>query len=1068
MIEDEELREIYKISCEEHIEKIEAGLLHLEKDPGDAACIEEILREAHSLKGDSRISDVESVESIAHVMEDILGSVKREETELTAELSDRLYQALDAMKKLVREAVTDEPSGVDSDAIVQMLQGQQTDEFDLGFDIFSEENTSEEIALDLDWEETPESKDEFQTATEEHVNRIEEGLLYLEQHQEDEEYIGQLIDEAHSLTEEAKTAGLQPVENVAHAVEDVLGSVKRHETSLTPNISDRLYQGLDAISKLVEEAVTDTPSEINAQQVVQQLEDVIPEEPEKTEAEQLLELGNISALNATTQTLTVTPQTLTPPEFIEDPELRELYQVSGKERVTHLETALLALEANPDDADKIDELLGELHSLKGDSRIIGVECVEKLAFALEEVLRSIKNGQTELNHSTGDRIHQTLKALGKLVEQAVTGIPSNVDPQQVFNQLVQGETSDPEKQESTMTKPTIDIKETPAAAPITPVKGKAAPLAKKKPSQPPVKTTSESTPTVAGEPYHIDTIRVQTRHLDALMTQTGELTVTKIRIAHFASEAEELASLWEDWRTNYLQKRAYSQEEVNAIEERIERIISQIRSGASENSTRLDLISGELEEKIRTLRLLPLSNVFHFFPRMVRDLAKQEAKEVELILEGGETAADKQILEEIKDPLMHLIRNAIDHGIETPEERERAGKPRVGKIWLRGYQTATNILIEVQDDGMGLDIQRIKDTAIRKGLVRTEELANMTTTQIQSLIFLPGFSTRTFITEVSGRGVGMDVVRTNVERLKGSIQIESTPGKGSIFRIQLGTTLATANVLLVDVGGIVHALPIEFVETTLLVEQNEIFTIEGRSTIALDGQAVSVVHLADLLEIPSLSSSVDKTNKQLLPCALLKIGDERFGLFVDNVLDTQDVVIKPQSKLLKRVRNVTGATILGTGEVCMILNPQDLLKSLQKTRGAITTTAVAETQKSKSKLVVLLAEDSIATRTQEKRILEAAGYEVVTAVDGLEAYNKLRTRPFDAIVSDVQMPNMDGLTFTTKIRQTPEYSELPIILVTTLASDEDKRKGAEAGANAYIVKGKFNQDMLLDTLKRLI
>ncbi|MDB9311482.1 hybrid sensor histidine kinase/response regulator, partial [Spirulina sp. CS-785/01] len=585
-------------------------------------------------------------------------------------------------------------------------------------------------------------------------------------------------------------------------------------------------------------------------------------------------------------------------------------------------------------------------------------------------------------------------------------------------------------------------------------------------------TISSPTPTSStspqGEPYRIHTIRVETRYLDDLITQSGELTVTKIRIAHVANEINTLYDLWEEAKNHQNGHQNGNGQITHNLNEQIEDLLDQLKLSAQENTSRLDLIAGNLENRIRTLRLLPLSNIFQLFPRMVRDLSRQEGKTVELIIEGADTTADKRILEEMKDPLMHLIRNAIDHGIEPPEQRQKAGKDPTATIWLRGYQTTSNIIIEVADNGRGLNENQIKKTAIKRGLYRPEELESFTPNQIYNLIFLPSFSTQGFITEVSGRGVGLDVVYHNVEQLKGSIQVESTPGQGSTFRIQLGTTLATANVLLVSVQGITQAIPIEYVETSFLINPDDVFTIEGRETVAVEGKAISVAHLGNLLELGSPHGETpNHEDGQGLPCVLLNVGEDRFGVFVDELLDTQDVVLKPQSELLKRVRNVAGATILGTGEVCMILNPVDLLKSVQKgTMGGVATTKTVT--KKAQKPSILLAEDSITIRTQEKRILEGAGYEVVTAVDGLDGWTKLRSRSFDAVVTDIQMPNLDGLALTERIRQQAEYNELPIILVTSLSSDEDRRRGVEAGANAYITKGAFNQDILLETLRRLV
>jgi two-component system, chemotaxis family, sensor kinase CheA len=824
--------------------------------------------------------------------------------------------------------------------------------------------------------------------------------------------------------------------------------------------------------------------------------------------------------------------------MIEDDELREVFKTSSEEHLQNLDEGLLYLEKNPNDAAKIEELLREAHSLKGDAGMLGVKDVATLSHQIEHLLGGLKRQETTLTADLVDRISYGIDAIRQLVYAAVTGEPCEINAFHSLAYLMGAKPETPtdaisaiptvnseppppdvvefESQEepSEIEEPIIDSVPLPDVAPDeTPilVMTVAEPM---NATMPPVTASRDST-------YKIETIRVPTRNLDGLMTQTGELTVTKIRIAHRLNEIEDLVSLWEEWSRDAFVNRfvvhdlennlnRYSSEKgtigqlqnyYHRSTERLEQLgslINQLRNTFSEDIARLDIISDELEDGIRTLRLLPLSTIFNLFPRMVRDLARQQRKEIELVISGGETRADKRILEEMKDPLMHILRNAIDHGIETPEERQKLGKPAIAKIELRGYQTATHIVLEVCDDGWGLDIEKIKQTALKRGICQPEELLGMTPQQIHSLIFAPGFTTRTVVTEVSGRGVGMDVVRTNVERLKGIIQVESSPRKGSVFRIQLGTTLATAHVLIVSVQGISYAVPVEFVQMTKLVQVNEIFAIEGRETIVFEDQPISVAQLADLLEIRwtssqfepestisqesksrfSLSPSLIQKNPSsptmdvASPCIILKVGEEKLGLFVDALVDEQDVVLKPQSQLLKRVRNVAGATILGTGEVCIILSPQDLIKSIRKQAGVISSPIVRSALKvqdnSSVKPVILLVEDSITTRTQEKRILEAAGYEVVTAVDGLDGFNKLGTRSFDAVVSDIQMPNLDGLSLVTKIRQNRDYSELPIILVTSLASDEDKRKGAEVGANAYITKASFNQEVLIETLKRLV
>jgi two-component system chemotaxis sensor kinase CheA len=1106
MIEDEELRNLYQISSVERLQQLEAGLRYLTLHPDDETTLKELRREVHGLRGDSRGVGVEAVETLAFCLEKILGSIQRQQVVLTPALSDRLYQGLAAISLLVQESVTDQPSEVDTAQVLELLTAAISESQQAQQEAFPDAQAEQKVELasqafinnsaqaivpsavaDIN-DNAPQSapifiededlRDIYKITSEERLQKLESGLRHLTSHPNDQTTLEELQREAHSLTGDSRSAGVDTVEILARSLEEILDSIKHEQIVLTQEVSDcprgtsvadRLYQGLAAINRLVQEAVTDQPSGVDISEVfddwmevvleAQQLQqDAVPDAEEDKEDKEDNESSRSqpTIYDHTYQFITPTleaelngntPQL--PPTFIEDEDLRDIYKITSEERLQKLEAGLLHLEKHPDDETTLEELLREAHSLKGDSRSADLENVETLTHAFEEVVLSIKRQQTVLTQEVGDCLYQGLDAIALLVHEAVTGQHSNVDTAGVLEQLM-----------AAVAAPTI-----PESLPVSP----QTPSAKI-----PESTTQDlpTTPVGVSEPYHIDTIRVSTRDLDALMTQAEELTVTKIHIAHATSEIEELARLWDQWKAFYKkQHRRSSSLATNPYQERLEKAIDTLNVLAQENSTRLDFIAGELREKISTLRLLPLSTLFQFFPRIVRDLARQQTKEVELIIEGGETTADKRILEEIKDSLMHMIRNAIDHGIETPSERAKLGKPPVATIWLRGYQTGNNIVIEVADDGRGLDIEKIKQTAVKRKLYRPEELETMTPNQIYSLIFAPGFSTRTFITEISGRGIGLDVVRTNVERLKGTIQIESTPGQGCTLRLQLSASLATLNALLLNVQGIVHALPIEYAPTSLLVSQDEISTIEGRETITWEGQTIPVANLADLLQLSNspahiFSAKIEQQTSNLRPCILVKVGEEQAGFFIDRLLNTQEVVIKPQSQLLKRVRNVTGATILPSGEVCMILNPLDLLKSLQKqTPSAV---SIQLRKAIQNRPAILLVEDSIYVRTQEQRLLEKAGYEVVTAVDGLDGYNRLKTRGFDAVISDVEMPNLDGFSLTAKIRQHREYRDLPIILVTTLNSDEDKRRGADAGANAYVIKGKFNQKFLLETLGRFV
>jgi two-component system, chemotaxis family, sensor kinase CheA len=758
--------------------------------------------------------------------------------------------------------------------------------------------------------------------------------------------------------------------------------------------------------------------------------------------------------------------------MIQDEELRNLYKDASADHIQKIEAGLLHLEKNPLDQAKLEQLLRETHSLKGDSRMLGVKDVETLTHQIEEILGGVKRSERILTPQVFEHLYQGLDAVRKIAHEAVTGQSAGISVFHVLAQLMGADSGDAAE----ITETVAQSNGATSAAVIA-----EQPLVSKEPVEPAAESLA------LARDYQIDTIRVESQKLDKLLTQASELIVTKGQLGDRVSEIDEILALWEEWnREAFVSRLTFDELErrletselqplqnfYNLLETHLEQLgilLNRLRSTTYEDNAKLETVANELESGIHSLRLLPFSTIFNLFPRTVRDLAKQQGKEVNLLVEGGDTSVDKRILEEMKDPLLHLLRNAIDHGIETPQERQQLGKPAVATIRLRGYQVGSTVSIEVIDDGRGLDVEAIKRAAVSRGVRTENELAQMSTAEIQALIFAPGFSTRTAVTEISGRGVGLDVVRANVERLKGNIQVEFTPRQGCLFRITLNSSLSTTDALIVQVSQHPYAIPVGFIEAMQLVSPQEVFATQGSQTLPFQGESVTVTWLADLLGLPvkaPTSTKALRAASKTIPCVILRIGSERLALLVDGITEQQNIVLKPQSQLLKRVRNISGATILGTGDVCMVLNPPDLFKSARKAIASVTVKELAQQAQVKPK--ILLVEDSIPIRTQMKRILESAGYDVTAAVDGEDGFNKLKVNTFVAVVSDVQMPNLDGLELTAKIRQFQEYQDLPVILVTTLASDEDKRQGHQAGANAYITKGDFEQGVLLDTLRRLI
>jgi len=768
--------------------------------------------------------------------------------------------------------------------------------------------------------------------------------------------------------------------------------------------------------------------------------------------------------------------------MIDDPELRALFKAESEEHLQTLETGLLHLESEPHDSAALEELFRSAHSLKGAAGMLGIESVETLAHHFEDQLGAARRGQLIMSSPLADRLYQGLDAMRRLAQEASGGEPARIDLASVLAEL-RSANSQPESEPATSALPEDDSSAAVHADTVIPE------------YEAPETPDDLQTP-VSPAAFTIDTIRVVPQKLDALMTLAGELAVTTTRVARALAAIDDLTTLSEEWTRDASALRsagtvlagesggeaerdcgkqiARLHEREVARLERLSTLTGSLQRMRQEEVARLGLVTRELDESIRNMRLLPFSTLFSLFPRLVRDLSQEQQKEVHLVVEGGTVTADKHLLEEMKDPLMHIIRNAIDHGIERPDERERQGKPRTATLLLRASQAGARVALEITDDGQGLDEDAIRRSAVEKRIRPAEEIAALTTAEARMLIFAPGFSTSQFVTDLSGRGVGLDVVRTNIERLKGTITVESARGRGCTFRLQAPMTLATTRVLLVQAAHRSCGIPLEAVQEIIAVSPQAVFPLEGRPSIRHDGQPIPAVHLADLLELSSERlvkrgegaipepGSEDRT----LPCILIDVGGARLGLFVDVLQDQQEVILKPFGGLLQRVRNVFGAAVLSSGEICMVLNPPDLIRSAQKMR-ARPGDAAAGVQEERRK-VVLLAEDSITIRTQEKRILESAGYEVVTAADGADAFSKLGTRSFDAVVSDVEMPNMDGLMLAARIRQNPKYKELPIILVTSLASDSDRRRGVEVGANAYITKGAFDQTVLLNTLRRLV
>lgn len=698
--------------------------------------------------------------------------------------------------------------------------------------------------------------------------------------------------------------------------------------------------------------------------------------------------------------------------MIDDDHLRNLFRQESDEYLQRLDDGLLQLEAAPAGDALVEVLFRDAHSLKGAAHMLGLESVELLAHSLEDMLNSARNDPAVRCQEYVREMLRQLSDIREAVSEALTS--SSTAPPAVTER----------------------------------------------------KHFEEGAELAARTPVVLDAVRVDAARLDGLLNAVGELNVARQRVSRRLEEVESITELYEELRRELLGHLVQDRTGVSGVVERLhslKTLLGHVRDGLDEDSGRLDRVGCELSEGVRTMRLLPLANIFRHFPRMVRELAMSLGKEVVLTIEGEDVEADKRILEDLRDPLMHLLRNAVDHGIESEDCRIRAGKPACGHIRVVARRALGMLEIGISDDGCGLDETALRDAVIERGVETAAGLAAMSAEQVRRLIFRSGVTTARRVTKVSGRGIGLDVVHSAIERMKGNIDLVSQPGRGLTVTLHLPVSLVTVRLLIVEIGSSPFGFPVEYVLGSRRIRPQDVIQLDGGEAILFGEQPVPLASLGDLLELPAGGRAAAPDVRQVVVLSTLQ---GCFALEVDSLLDEQEVVLKPAGALLEKVHNVAGATILESGAVCFVLSPAELILSIR--RRAVSAALNGDECAPSRRRRVLLAEDSITTRTQESRILTAAGFDVTTAVDGLDALRKLAREAFDVLVTDVNMPHLDGLGLARRVRGDARYAELPIILVTSLASDEDRMRGLEAGANAYITKPGFDQRELIECLDRLI
>lgn len=702
-------------------------------------------------------------------------------------------------------------------------------------------------------------------------------------------------------------------------------------------------------------------------------------------------------------------------------ELVQDFLVETNEIIENLDHDLVELESNQNDLELLNKIFRGAHTMKGSSSFLGFNKLAELTHHAEDILNKLRKGEMVVTREIMDTLLEFVDKTKQIISDIENGTDST-DCSSVINDLKLASEG----------KLTSKTKNTSAAQPAQAAQPAAAPAPQAAPKQEAAKPTHQATQVE-------QTIRVDVSRLDSLVNLVGELVLSRNMLSQIAGELEN------KFENEYL----------------VEQLLVATNS--------IGMNTTELQLAIMKTRMIAIGKVFNKFPRVVRDIARDTGKEIELIISGEETELDKQVIESIGDPLLHMIRNSCDHGVETPEVRLAKGKPRMGTVNLSAYHEGNHVVIEIKDDGAGMDPDKLKRKAIEKGVITVDEANSMDDKQAFSLIFKPGFSTAEKITNISGRGVGMDVVRTNIEKLNGIITIDSKINEGSTFYLKLPLTLAIIQALLVEVAGETFAIPLASVVETVRITNEEIHSFEGREVLKLRDRVLSLIRLDEAF-------ALDELEQDEIYVVVVALAEKQLGFIVDKLIGQEEIVIKSLGDYLGGNPGIAGATITGDGRVRLILDVAGVIEVAQNMPRRIRNTkklssnkrsTVQAAAKKTNAVKILVCDDSSTDRKITKKILESQDWiETVEAPSAKDALNILeRDNSVDLIISDIMMPDMDGFRLARSIRE--KGYDIPIIAMSARMEPADRKKMNASGMNAFIQKP-INQQLLVDKIDELI
>lgn len=760
----------------------------------------------------------------------------------------------------------------------------------------------------------------------------------------------------------------------------------------------------------------------------------------------------------------------------------DLFRSEAETHSAALSEGLLAIEASPDDLSQVEQLMRAAHSIKGAARILNIDVVVELAHVMEDCFVAV---QREAETLSAARVDQLLSAvdvlhdLSKLEESKLDDwLAAQTEHCRQLTELIRRPIAEqPPAGESKGVAPVAQAEQPAAGSATTEVDARPSePPASIDPAPPPPlsKPAAPAAEPAAEPSADQRTVPVNASNLDRIMYLASEAMV----------EARQLQAVQQSMSVMRELQRSHSQalerlRKSDLASEGSAQVLDDLRELGrrsehtwQEHSRRLERALWRSERTATALyhqvagsRMRPFVEGTQAFPRMIRDLAKSLGKKVRFEVIGGRVAVDRDILRKLEAPLNHILRNCVDHAIEKPEDRLAAGKPETGSITLEARHHAGMLTIEVRDNGRGIDANSLRQKIVERKLVDAAMAADLSQAEIFEFLFLPGFSTATQVTEVSGRGVGLDVVRSMVQEVSGTVRVDSEPGKGAVFVLRLPVTLSVMRAALAQIGGEVYAFPLAKLQRITRLPANEIRAVQGRQQFMLNEHSVGLVHATEILKLGAPAPFEDELS-------VVVIGDEQqpCGIVVDKFIGEQDLVVRPLDPRLGKVPHISSAALTEEGDPLLIVDVDDLLHSLRQMLGegrlrGIASLAATETRRRPKVLVV---DDSLTVREVERQLLLAQGYDVDVAIDGQDGWHTLRAGSYDLLVSDVDMPRMNGVELIRAVRQDPRFERLPIIVVSYKDREEDRLKGFEVGANAYLTKGSFHDNSFIRTVADLI